>query len=108
MVLSSELEIEGYDLVRFDRCRRGGGVTCFVNSSISYNPKSNFCINTESIFIEISPTKSKPVLIGFLHWPPDKDDFVNCLKHTISDTNVTEFQECYFLGDITINLQSKD
>ena len=48
-VLSSELEIEGYDLVRSDRSRRGGGVACFVKNSISYNRKLNFCINTESI-----------------------------------------------------------
>ena len=32
-VLSSELEIEGYDLVRSDRSRRGGGVACFVKNS---------------------------------------------------------------------------
>ena len=43
-VLSSELEIEGYDLVR-----SGGGAACFVKNSISYNRKPNFCINTESI-----------------------------------------------------------
>ena len=29
-VLSSKLEIEGYDLIRSDRSRRGGGVACFV------------------------------------------------------------------------------
>ena len=34
-VLSSEFEIEGYYLVRFDRCPRGGGVTCFVKNSVS-------------------------------------------------------------------------
>ena len=53
-VLSSALETEGYDLVRFDRSRRGGSVTCFVKNSISYNRKPNFCINTESIFIDFS------------------------------------------------------
>ena len=29
-VLSSELEVDGYDLVRLDRSRRGGGVTCCI------------------------------------------------------------------------------
>ena len=48
--LSSELEIEGYGMVRFDRSKRGGGVACFVKNSISYNRKPNFSINTESIF----------------------------------------------------------
>ena len=63
-VLSSEREIEGYDLVRSDQSRRGGGVACFVKNSSSYNWKPNFCINTESIFIEIFLPKSKPDLIG--------------------------------------------
>ena len=40
-VLSCEHEIEGYDLVRSDRSRRGG-VACFVKNSISYNRKPNF------------------------------------------------------------------
>ena len=107
-VLSSELKTEGYDLVRSYRSRRGGGVACFVKNSISYNRKPNFCINTESIFIEIFLPKSKPVLIGILYRPPDKYDFVNCLERTFSDTNVFESQECYLLGDININLQPKD
>ena len=107
-VLSSELEIEGYDLVRSDRSRRGGGVACFVENSISYNRKPNFCINTESVFIEIFLPKSKPVLSGILYRPPDKYDFLNCLERTFSDTNVFESQECYLLDDININLQPKD
>ena len=53
-VLSSELEIEGYDLVRSDRSRRGGGVACFVKNSISYNRKPKFCFNTESIYRDFS------------------------------------------------------
>ena len=88
--LSSELEIEGYDLIRSDRSRKRGGIACFVKNSISYNRKPNFCINTESIFIEIFLPKSKPVLIGILYRPPDKYDFVNCLERTFSNTNVFE------------------
>ena len=107
-VLRSELEIEGYDLVRSNRSRRGGGLACFVKSSISYNRKPNFCVNAESIFIEISLPKSKPVLIGILHRPSIKYDFVNCLERTFSDINIFESQECYLFDDININLQPKD
>ena len=73
-VLSSELEIEGYGPVRSDRSRRRGSVACFVKNSISQNRKPNFCINTESISIEIFLPKSKPVLIGILYRPPHKYD----------------------------------
>ena len=65
-------------------------------------------INTESIFIEIFLPKSKPFLIGILYRPPDKYDFANCIERTFSDTNVSESEECYLLGDININLQPKD
>ena len=29
--LSGELEVDGYDLVRLDQSRRGGGVACYIN-----------------------------------------------------------------------------
>ena len=69
-VLSSELKIESYDLVRFDLSQREGGVVCFLKNTISYNRKPNFYINAESIFIEIFLPKSKPVLIGISYRPP--------------------------------------
>ena len=78
-------------------------IAWFIKNFISYNRKP-----TESIFIEIFLPKSKPVLTGTLYKPPDKDDFVNCLEHTFSNTNVFESQECYLLSDININLQPND
>ena len=102
-VLSREHEVEGYYLVRFDQSQRGGMV-CFVKNSISYNWKPNCCINTESVFIEIFLTRSKPVLIDILY-RPDKYKFVNFLERLSNDTNATESQECYLLGGININLQ---
>ena len=93
-ILSSELEIEGHDLVRSNQSRRGGGLACFIKKSILYNRKPNFCINTESNFIEIFIPKSKLSLTGILYRPPDKCDFANCLERTFSNTNVFESQEC--------------
>ena len=107
-VLSSELEIKGYDLARSWWSQSRGGVACFVKNSISYNRKTNFCIDAEIIFVEIFLPKFKPFLIGTLYILPDKYDFVNCLEHTFSDTNVFESQECYLLGGINIKWQLKD
>ena len=77
-------------------------------NSILYNGKPNFCINTESIFIEIFLHKSKPVLIGILYRPPDKYNFLNCLERAFRDNNAFESQGWYLLGNIDINLQPKD
>ena len=104
----ANLEIEGYDLARFEQSQRGGGMACFSKISVSYSWKPNFCINTKSNFVEIFLPKSKQVLIGILYRTPDKYNFVNCLERTFSDIKVTESQECYLLGDININLKPKD
>ena len=34
-IWSSELEVDGYGLVRLDLSRRGGGVACYIKSSIA-------------------------------------------------------------------------
>ena len=52
-ILSSELEVDGYDLVRLDQSRRGDGVACYIKSLIAYSYKDSFCSNTESIFVDI-------------------------------------------------------
>ena len=103
-ILSSELEVDGYDLVRLDRSRRGGGVACYIKSSIAYSYKDSFCSNTESIFVDIFLPKSKPILLGILYRPPDKSDFVKHINNVFTETGVLDKQECYLLGDLNINL----
>ena len=49
--LSSEPEIEGYYLVRFHRCRRGGCAACFVKDYIRYNRRPNFFILIPRLFV---------------------------------------------------------
>ena len=38
----SEVEIEGYDFLRLDQSRRGGGVVCYVKKRLAYNYKYHF------------------------------------------------------------------
>ena len=103
-ILSSEIDIEGYDLLGLDRSRRSGGVACYVKKSLAYNYRDNFCKKTESIFIDIFLPKTKPILIGILYRPPDKNDFVKNLKETFTNCNILDKQECYLLGDFNINI----
>ena len=43
-VLSSQLQVDSYDLIRINRSRRGSGVACYIGI---------FCSNNESIFADI-------------------------------------------------------
>ena len=103
-ILSSEIDIEGYDLLRLDLSRRGGGVACYVKKSLAYNYRDNFCKNTESIFSDNFLPKTKPILIGILYRPPDKNDFFKNLEETFTNCNILDKQECCLLGDFNINI----
>ena len=48
-ILNSELDIDEYNLIRLDRSTRGGRVACYIRTSLSYNHKTSFCRNIESI-----------------------------------------------------------
>ena len=50
-VLSSEIQIENYDLICSDRNRHGGGVACFIRNNLSYNMKSFLPFEIENIFM---------------------------------------------------------
>ena len=103
-ISSSEIEIEGYDLLSLEQSRRGGGVACYIKRSLACNYKENFCKSTESIFVDIFLPKSKPILVGILYRSPDKNDCVRNLEETFTGCDILENQECYLLGDFKINL----
>ena len=83
-------------------------VACYVKKSLEYNYRDNFRKNTESIFIDIFLPKAKPILIGILYRPPDKNDFVKNLEETFTNCNILDKQDCYLLGDFNINILQND
>ena len=63
-VLNGEIEIPGYDIVRRDRNRSGGGVAMYIRSHIPYTIRNDLLPdNLELICVEIKKLKSKPMLI---------------------------------------------
>ena len=87
-----------YNIITMNRSRRGGGVARYIKKSISYDQKSSFCPNIESIFIEIFLPKSKPVLIGVLHRASGKPNFTEYLDNSFSLITL------YLIGDFHVNL----
>ena len=49
-ISNNELEIVGYELLRCDRNRHGGGIACYIRKYISFN--------TKSVFPETIPSKN--------------------------------------------------
>ena len=69
-VLSNEAAVVGYNLIRLDCSRKGGGVACFTKHSVVFSQKTKMRLNTERIFTEPYLPKSKPFVVGTLYKPP--------------------------------------
>ena len=104
-VLNGEIEIPGYDIVRRDRNRSGGGVAMYIRSNIPYTIRKDlFPDNLELICVEIKKFKSKSQLITTWYRPPNSSvelfsEFENFLK-LLEDEN----KEIIITGDLNCNL----
>ena len=107
-VLDGELKIDGYDLIRSDRNRHGGGVACYVKTERHYNVRGSSSPEFEHIFIDILLPNSKPILIGILYRPPDQLGFLDKVSSAIGDMGNFDEQEVYILGDLNYNLLNED
>jgi exonuclease III len=77
-----EVEICGYEIVRRDRNRNGGGVAIYSRNNIPYVERSELIPeNVEALCLEIRKPKSKPVLVSIWYRPPDSNiELLECLK----------------------------
>ena len=70
-ILDCEVQIPGYDIIRSDRNRYGGGVAIYIRTIIPYIIRKDLLQDTlELLCIEVRKPKSKPVLISTWYRPP--------------------------------------
>ena len=106
-IMDSELNIEGYDLIRSDRNRHGDGVACYIKKERHYNVRVNCPTNFEYSFLDLLLLNSKPILIGIIYRPPDQSGFLDMASSAIADMENFDNQEAYLLGDFNFNLLDK-
>ena len=76
--VDEEVSLQGYNLMRRGRDCVGGGVAVYVAEHLNYNrlkdPRDlSLDIDVESIWFELSPPKTKKILIGAIYKPPDSN-----------------------------------
>ena len=70
-IKSCEVHIPGYEFIRRDRNRQGGGVDFYIKTSINFVVCSNLNVpNLENLCIEIRKPNSKPFLIATCYRSP--------------------------------------
>ena len=57
--LNGEIQIDGYEIERKDRNRRGGGVVCYIKNNLNFNIREDFGDKIEKLFLDILLPKTK-------------------------------------------------
>ena len=108
-IADSQIDIEGYDILRRDRNRNGGGVAFYVAQSLTYVNRQGLLSHEdlEILTVEIKKPKSKPFLVTTWYRPPDSkveifDKFESYLLKLDQ-----EDKESIIMGDTNCNLLSQ-
>ena len=73
-IRDSEIYINNYSIVRFDRNRFGGGVALHIKNTTPYTERKDLVPdNLEMICVEINRQHSRPFLITTWYRPPNSE-----------------------------------
>lgn len=110
-ISSDEMRISGYDLVRFDRSRNGGGACIYLRSSLNYINRNDLipleavCVEIplEAVCVEIAKPNSRPFVVATIYRPPNSSpEYFDKLEKLIENID-SEDKEFYVLGDLNCN-----
>ena len=100
-ITDNEVKIPGFNILRNDRNRNGGGTCIYIRSDIAFNPRSDLQSNDlEAVWTEILLPKTKPIMIGICYRPPKQNQFSAHLEDTLS--KIRSDCELMILGDMNI------
>ena len=102
-IFDSEIEIDCYNILSFDRNRHGGGVACYVRNDLSFTRRNYFPRDIETIFIEIFLPNTNPMTVGIINLPPSQTSFLETINEDFVIHDTINKETC-ILGDFNINL----
>ena len=99
------IDLNGYDIVRKDRSRNGGGVCIYLRSSINYKLRQDLIPSElEAVCVEINKPHSRPFLVTTIYRPPNSThDFFESFEKFIKMID-DENKEIYILGDLNCDM----
>ena len=104
---NSVVSIQGYNIIRLDRNRYGGGVAFYVQDHIPIKRRSDLP-DVEAIWIQVHLPHLKPLLVCCCYRPPTSDaaylEKICTMLQNVSDKD----REMYFIGDLNIDWLSKN
>ena len=103
----SDVHVPGFEIIRRDRNRHGGGVCIYVNTSLNFSIRSDLSIqNLENLAVEIRYPHSAPVIVVNWYRPPNSSaDIFTSLELLVGRLD-SECVEFYLMGDMNCNMAS--
>ena len=97
------VKIRGYDIVRNDRSRKGGGVCIYLRSTISFTIRNDLVPNDiEAVCVEISKPNSRNFIVVSVYRPPSSaPEFFVAFEKMIKMID-DENKELHILGDLNV------
>ena len=104
LINDSDISIEGYDVVRRDRNKFGGGVALYVHKSINFKVREDLMkYDIELISVQVKIGSYKPFIVTSIYGPPkvptDKFSELEALVAAIDNEN----KESIIIGDTNCN-----
>ena len=108
-ITDNMINIDGYDVVRKDRSRNGGGVCIYLRSSINCKVRNDLVpTELEVVCIEITKPHSKPFLVTTVYRPPSaSSEFFDHFEKLIKAID-NENKEMFILGDLNCDMLKAD
>ena len=108
-ITDNMINLDGYDIVRKDRSRNGGGVCIYLRSSINYKIRDDLVPSElEAVCVEIIKPHSKPFFVTTVCRPPSAlSEFFDHFEKLIKGID-NENKEMYILGDLNCDLLRPD
>lgn len=105
IISNNEVKIQGYDVVRKDRSRKGGGVCIYLRNSINYLNRNDLVpVDLEAVCLEIIKPNSRPFVVVAVYRPPDSSsDFFEYFENLVKVID-NEDKELFILGDLNCDL----
>ena len=105
LIPDNEISIPGYNLIRKDRNRAGGGVVLYIRDNISFSNREDLVPSRlEMVYAEINRPHSKSFLVCTWYRPPNSDmNLFNECKIFFQRCD-TESRELILVGDLNCDV----
>ena len=103
-ILNSELCIQGYEIIRLDRNRHGGGILIYVNTRYSHNILYSDSPDLELLIVSIFTTTT-PITLALFYRPPSSPyGIFDTLQTTLfSHVETLLLSNFILIGDFNVN-----